>query len=79
MLDQLARIRRRQELLPACIRRIAPNGKPISAPEADSIDAEPDRPLAIAALAEIGEVTVWLPAAGQDRPELAMTPGGIGG
>ncbi|MDG4762568.1 hypothetical protein O7632_00330 [Solwaraspora sp. WMMD406] len=41
-------------------------------------EREPDRPLLITALPELGAVTIMLPAAGQERPELAMASGGIG-
>ncbi len=79
LLDQVAAIRRRQERRPAWIPRINRDGSPVPV-EQDSIEdaREPDRPLAIAALAELGEVTFWLPETGEDRPELAMAPGGIG-
>lgn len=80
LLRQVDRIRRRQEQRPDWIPRIDRDGKPLTPPETDSTDAgrEPDRPLAVAALVEIGEVTVLLPEAGEDRPELPMAPGGVG-
>jgi hypothetical protein len=80
LLDQATTIRRRQHQRPAWIPRITPDGEPIE-PPATSLTAstrEPDRPLTVDVLAEIGEVTVQLPAAGQDRPELPMASGGIG-
>jgi len=80
LLDQVGGIRRRQERRPAWIPRIDRDGEPITPIGTESIDVErePDRELQVTALPEIGDVTVWLPEAGQDRPELAMTWGGIG-
>ncbi|MEU8180272.1 hypothetical protein AB0B86_05775 [Micromonospora sp. NPDC049047] len=82
LLEQAARIRRRQQQRPAWIPRVGPDGELTPSPGTSSSvldpDPEPDRPLVVAALAELGEVTVRLPAAGAERPELAMVPGGIG-
>jgi hypothetical protein len=80
LLDQVDRIRRRQQRRPAWIPRIDPDGKPLTPTDADSADAgrDSDRPLVVTVLPEIGEVTVLLPAAWQDRPELVMAAGGIG-
>lgn len=80
LLAQAGRIRRRQERRPAWIPRLDRDGKPIPPPETDSSDAEtrPERPLTVTALTELGDVTVLLPAEAEERPELAMTPGGIG-
>lgn len=80
LLDQAATIRRRQHRRPAWIPRITPDGEPIEPPATNSTAStrEPDRPLTVAVLAEIDEVTVQLPAAGQDRPELPMASDGIG-
>ncbi|MCP2257444.1 hypothetical protein LX15_001129 [Streptoalloteichus tenebrarius] len=76
LLDQLARIQRRQQERPAWIPRIDRDDNPVSPPL--DTGREPDRPLVVAALAEVGEVTVQLPTGEQDRPELAIRPGGIG-
>jgi hypothetical protein len=80
LLDQAGRIRRRQERRPAWIPRLDRDGKPMPGPEAESADAEPrpERPLVVTALAELGDVSILLPAPANDRPELAMAPGGIG-
>ncbi|WIV53978.1 hypothetical protein [Amycolatopsis nalaikhensis] len=80
LLEQAAKIRRRQHKRPAWIPRITSDGEPIEPPATSSTAStrEPDRPLTVDVLAEIGEVTVQLPAAGQDRPELPMASGGIG-
>lgn len=78
LLEHLGRIQRRQQHRPTWIPRIDPNSNPITPPEPDPTERVPDRPLVVAALAEIDEVTVMLPEAGEDRPELAMAPGGIG-
>lgn len=80
LLRQVDRIRWRQDRRPAWIPRTDRDGKPLTPPEADSTDParEPDRPLSVTALGEVGEVTVLLPEAGEDRPELPMTPGGVG-
>ncbi|WP_204015041.1 hypothetical protein [Virgisporangium aurantiacum] len=80
LLTQVARIRRRQAHRPAWIPRVYRYGNRITSAEASppEDEREPDRPLPVTALTELGEVTVMLPAAGQDRPELAMASGGIG-
>ncbi|WP_189160580.1 hypothetical protein [Lentzea pudingi] len=80
LLDQVARIRRRQDRRPAWIPRIDRDGNPIPTEQNshDDIESEPDRQLVIAALPELGEVTVQLPKSWDDRPELPMAPGGIG-
>jgi hypothetical protein len=79
LVDEAASIQRRQESRPAWIPRVDRDGRPIHS-KPDSIDNErvPDRPLVVAALAELGDVTVWLPEALEGRPELPMAPGGIG-
>jgi hypothetical protein len=80
LLDQADRIRRRQERRPAWIPRLDQDGRPIPGPETDSSDTEapPERPLVVTALAELGDVTVLLPAEAEERPEMAMMPGGVG-
>ncbi len=80
LLTQVGRIRRRQERRPTWIPRVDRDGNPIiSARVSPSEDErEPDRPLPITALSELGAATTMLPAAGQERPELAMASGGIG-
>ncbi|MCX4387367.1 hypothetical protein OG777_10525 [Micromonospora peucetia] len=80
LLEQAARIRRRQQRRPEWIPRVGPDGEPTPSPGTGSpvLEREPDRTLVVAALAELGEVTVRLPAAEEERPELAMVPGGIG-
>ena len=80
LVDQVRLIRRRQERRPAWIPRVDRNGEPLSAPETDPADddARPERPLVVSTLAELGDVTVLLPAGTEDRPELTMEPGGIG-
>ncbi|WP_433316856.1 hypothetical protein [Micromonospora chersina] len=80
LLTQVGRIRRRQERRPTWVPRVDRDGSPmISAGVSPSEDErEPDRPLPITALSELGAVTIMLPAAGQERPELAMASGGIG-
>ncbi|WP_091082572.1 hypothetical protein [Micromonospora nigra] len=80
LLKQVVTIRRRQERRPTWIPRVDRDGKPMTSaavrPPED--EREPDRPLPIAALSELGAVTIMLPAAEQERPELAMVSGGIG-
>jgi hypothetical protein len=46
----------------------------------DEYEREPDRPLVVTALAELGDVTIMLPCAGteDEQMEFAMTPGGAG-
>ncbi|MER5644702.1 hypothetical protein [Streptosporangium sp. NPDC002524] len=80
LLRQADRIRQRQERRPPWVPRLDRHGKPIREPQTNSSDAEalPGRPLTVTALAELGKVTVLLPAADWERPELAMMPGGIG-
>ncbi|GAA2215571.1 hypothetical protein GCM10009850_110390 [Nonomuraea monospora] len=80
LLTTLDRIQWRQELRPAWVPRLDRHGKPRSEPGADSFDPEapPERPLVVGALAELGDVTVLLPASDPERPELVMMPGGIG-
>ncbi|WP_344959276.1 hypothetical protein, partial [Actinomadura miaoliensis] len=80
LLDQVDRIRWRQERRPPWIPRLDRDGKPISGSETDSFDAEPrpERPMTVTALPELGDVTVLLPTEAGERPELAMAPGGIG-
>ncbi|MFG1997506.1 hypothetical protein ACGFJ7_46765, partial [Actinoplanes sp. NPDC048988] len=80
LVEQAVRIRRRQKHRPAWIPRIDLSGETIvpAARVAAEDEREPDRPLLVTALAEPGEITVALPAAGDERPELAMAPGGVG-
>ena len=80
LLDQVARIERRQQRRPAWIPRIDSDGRPIDGPETDGLDdeREPDRPVVVSLLPELGDVTILLPEAGDDRPELDMATGGIG-
>lgn len=80
LLDQVRRIDRRQQSRPAWIPRVDRDGMPLSSPGTPDADdrREPDRPVVISALNELGDVTITLPEAGEDRPELAMAPGGIG-
>lgn len=82
LLEQVDRIRWRQERRPSWIPRLRLDryGEPVQEPRTDLLDAEvlPERPLVMSALAELGDVTVLLPASELERPELAMMPGGIG-
>lgn len=80
LLDQADRIRRRQERRPAWIPRLDRDGNPALGPEAVPADVEPrpERPLVVTTLAELGDVTVLLPALAEERPELSMAPGGVG-
>jgi hypothetical protein len=80
LLLQVSRIRRRQQQRPAWIPRVDRDGNPVPSAGASPLEdeREPDRPLPVSVLAELGEVTVWLPAAGDERPELPMASGGIG-
>ncbi|WP_189239481.1 hypothetical protein [Planomonospora parontospora] len=80
LLAQADRIRWRQERRPPWIPRLDRHGEPISEPQPGSSDEEAHlgRPLTVTALAELGDVTVLLPAPGWERPELVMMPGGIG-
>jgi hypothetical protein len=80
LLRQVGRIRRRQERRPAWIPRVDRDGRPLTPADADSTDAgrESDRLLTVSALDEIGEVTILLPEAGEDRPELPLASGGVG-
>ncbi|MFI0420552.1 hypothetical protein [Spongiactinospora sp. 9N601] len=80
LLAQAERIRRRQNRRPPWIPRVDRNGKPIPRQRTDSFDTEtrPARPLMVTALAELGDVTVLLPALDEERPDLTMMPGGIG-
>jgi hypothetical protein len=79
LLDQVASIRRRQQTLPAWIPRIDRGGIPLPVPGTeDEGEGEPDRLLVVSALSELGDITIMLPGAGWERPELAMATGGIG-
>jgi hypothetical protein len=80
LLDQVRRIARRQERRPAWIPRVDRDGVPLATPRTDDADGwrEPDRPVVISALSELGDITVLLPEAGEDRADLAMAAGGIG-
>jgi hypothetical protein len=80
LLEEANRIRWRQERRPPWIPRVDRNGTPMAEPATDTFDVEarPERPLTVTALAELGDVTVLLPAEAEERPELAMSPGGIG-
>lgn len=79
LLDQVTRIRRRQERRPAWIPRIGPDLKPRPIePAADAAVRVPVRRLVVAALPELGDVTVVLPESWEERPELPMAPGGAG-
>ncbi len=80
LLAEANRIRRRQERRPPWIPRLDRDGKPTPGSAADSFNAEDrsERPLTVTALVELGDVTVLLPAAAEDRLELTMMPGGIG-
>ena len=80
LLDQVARIERRQRSRPAWIPKIDSDGRPLDVPEADGLEfvREPDRPVVVSSLHELGDVTISLPEAGDDRPELDMATGGIG-
>lgn len=73
------RIRRRQERRPAWIPRIGPDRSPLPPePDADVTGREPARRLVVAALPELGDVSVVLPEFWEERPELPMAPGGAG-
>lgn len=80
LLGQVAMIRRRQQQRPAWIPRIDRDGRPLSSavPDATGDEREPDRPLLVVVLPELGEITVQVLEAGWERPELIMAPGGIG-
>jgi hypothetical protein len=80
LLDQVSQIEYRQQRRPAWVPRVDLDGRPLNAPETDSAEyeREPDRPVVVSALAELGDVTISLPEAGEDRPELDMAAGGIG-
>lgn len=80
LLLQVRAIRRRQRERPAWIPRTDPDGNPLSPSALDSTAGarEPDRQTVIATLSELGGITVPLPTDNDDRPELAMEPGGTG-
>lgn len=80
LLDQVKRIKRRQERRPAWIPRTDRDGNPLPAAieSADTDDGTALCPRVITSFPELGEVTIQLPAGDDDRPELTMTPGGIG-
>ncbi|CRK56826.1 hypothetical protein [Alloactinosynnema sp. L-07] len=79
LLSELGRIRQRQERRPAWIPRTCPAGRRLAPPSSGSADSQvPDRPVAVAALPELGEIVVLLPGAEDERPELGMMSGGIG-
>ncbi|WP_330273930.1 hypothetical protein OG205_45525 [Lentzea sp. NBC_00516] len=79
LLDQATRIRLRQERRPAWIPRLDTDRRPIpSRPSSGDDETPPERLLVVATLPELGEVTVRLPESWAERPELSMSPGGIG-
>jgi hypothetical protein len=80
LLDQVSQIEYRQQRRPAWIPRVDLDGRPLNAPEVDSAEyeREPDRPAVVSSLGELGDVTILLPEAGEDRPDLTMETGGIG-
>ncbi|MEU8420153.1 hypothetical protein AB0C15_04685 [Micromonospora sp. NPDC048835] len=80
LLTQVVTIRRRQERRPTWIPRVDCDGNPTlsAAVRPPEEEREPDQPLPITPLSELGAVTIMLPAAGQERPGLAMASGGIG-
>jgi hypothetical protein len=91
LLEQVSRIKYRQQKRPSWIPRIDRNGVPLAGSAAAGLssggresendyECEPDRPLVVTALAELGDVTIMLPCAGaaEERMELAMSPGGVG-
>lgn len=80
LLEQAARIKRRQERRPARIPRTDRNGSPLP-PVTGSAEAPDEialRPRVVTSFPELGDVTIHLPADDDDRPELTMAPRGIG-
>lgn len=80
LLEQVSRIDRRQKTRPAWIPIVDRYGRPLRPPVTKSVkdEREPDQAVVVSALAELGDVTVVLPGAGEDLPRLDMETGGIG-
>ncbi|MFI1917243.1 hypothetical protein [Nocardia sp. NPDC020380] len=80
LLDQVDRIRRRQEKRPDWIPRVDRNGRPLPDGGSDSSATRPcpGRLLVITALDELGDIPVLLPTEHDERPELKMSPDGAG-
>ncbi|WP_409494269.1 hypothetical protein [Amycolatopsis sp. cmx-11-12] len=80
LLEQVERIRRRQERRPAWIPRIDRDGNPL--PSESQPDREADQfarqPKAVTGFPELGPVSVEVLAGYEDRPELVMAAGGLG-
>ncbi|MFI5956403.1 hypothetical protein [Cryptosporangium sp. NPDC051539] len=79
LLEELARVTRRQERRPSWVPRVGADGQPITsdgAAEAD--DVFPRRPVRITAFGELGTIDAELPASDPERPELPIDPGGVG-
>lgn len=80
LLAQVARIKRRQEHRPAWIPRVDRDGAPLPglARSADADGQVMPRPRLVGSFPELGEITVEVAGDYEDRPELAMEPGGVG-
>jgi hypothetical protein len=80
LLEQVGRIKQRQERRPAWIPRIDRHGNPL--PLVTESEPAQDRPTlhprVVTSFPELGEVTINLLSNDDDRPELPMAAGGIG-
>jgi len=76
LLEQVSKIKYRQQMRPPGIPRIDRNGAALAGPVASWLSSdsretkheyapEPDRPLVVTALTELGDVTIMLPCAGE--------------
>jgi hypothetical protein len=77
LLRQLELIKWRQERRPVWMPWIDRDGAPLPT-VTDAQDEVVLRPVAVSSFPELGEVAVHLPVDTEERPELTMSPGGIG-
>jgi hypothetical protein len=80
LLEQARRIKRRQERRPAWVPRVDRDGNPLPS-VSESVDAQERpalQPCVVTSFPELGDITIHLPTDYDDRPDLAVTPGGIG-
>jgi hypothetical protein len=76
LLDELQRIKRRQERRPSWIPTVDRNSRPL--PPVDSEEGPPLVSSTVANFPELGDVSVQLPTDGEDRPDVPTLAGGIG-
>ncbi|MBW4721588.1 hypothetical protein [Saccharothrix obliqua] len=80
LLGELERITRHQERRPSWVPLVDRHGnaRPEYRDPSGAQGEGPRRPVVVRSFPELGEVTIHLPTDHDDRPELAMAPGGIG-